>query len=185
VRLVYLDEAGVSNPKQEPVLVVAGVIVNPDRQWKELEAYFRSLAHQLFPNDDPYRFVFHAKDIFHGSGAFDRKHWPRNERMKILGQLAQVPRLFELPVVAGILDRIKAEQELAKVSPTTTNKSRHNFIHMHAFINAVQRVQYWMEKNAPEETAMLIAEDTPEIKSALKNVHEGYTDATFDDGGEA
>src|ERR1700722_7908440 len=76
VRLVYLDEAGVSNPAQEPVLVVAGVIVNPDRQWKELEAYFRDLAHTLFPDDDPYRFVFHAKDIFHGSGPFNRSRWP-------------------------------------------------------------------------------------------------------------
>jgi len=181
VRLVYLDEAGISNPEHEPYLVVAGVIVNPDRQWKELEAYFRDLAYQLFPDADPYRFVFHAKDIFHGSGPFDRKTWSRKERMKIMGQLAQVPRLFALPIVMGELDRIKADQEVRRLSPDTTKKSRHNFIHTHAFINAIQRVQYWMEKNAPEETAMLIAEDTPEMKSTLKNVHEGYTDKTRQD----
>jgi hypothetical protein len=38
VRLIYLDEAGVSNKAQEPWLVVGGVIVDADRQlvaWKE------------------------------------------------------------------------------------------------------------------------------------------------------
>jgi hypothetical protein len=31
VRLVYLDEAGISNPKDEPFLVIAGIAVNADR----------------------------------------------------------------------------------------------------------------------------------------------------------
>jgi Protein of unknown function (DUF3800) len=180
VRLVYLDEAGVSNPAHEPILVVAGVIVNPDRQWKELEAYFRNLAHSLFPEDDPYRFVFHAKDIFHGSGAFDRQRWSRKERIKILSQLAQVPRLFDLPIVLGDMNRADTQRELQKVSPRMSAKSMHNFTHTNAFINAIQRVQFWMEKHAPEESAMLIAEDTPELKATLKNVHECYTDATLD-----
>jgi hypothetical protein len=47
MRLVYLDEAGVSNLAHEPVLVVAGVIVNPDDKWKELEAYFRDLVEKI------------------------------------------------------------------------------------------------------------------------------------------
>lgn len=180
VRLVYLDEAGVSNPAQEPVLVVAGVIVNPDRQWKELEAYFRGMALALFPDEDPYRFVFHAKDIFHGTGKFDRSRWPRRERMRILAQLAQVPRLFDLPVVVGDLDRIATKRELEKESPGIPAKSAHNLMHTSAFINAIQYVQFWIEHNAPDENAMLIAEDTPEIKRVLRNVHEGYTDPTLE-----
>jgi hypothetical protein len=180
VRLVCLDEAGVSNPAQEPVLVVAGVIVNPDRQWKELEAYFRGMALALFPDGDPYRFVFHAKDIFHGTGPFDRSRWPRRERMRVLTQLAQVPRLFDLPVVVGELDRINTKRELERVSPGISAKSAHNFMHTHAFINAIQCVQFWIERNAPDENAMLIAEDTPEIKKTLRNVHEGYTDPTLE-----
>ncbi|MEH2484997.1 DUF3800 domain-containing protein [Bradyrhizobium sp. AZCC 2230] len=180
MRLVYLDEAGVSNPAQEPVLVVAGVIVDPDRQWKELEAYFREMALALFPDDDLYRFVFHAKDIFHGNGPFDRARWTRKERMRVLTQLAQVPRLFDLPIVVGELDRIKTQQELERVSPGIPTKSAHNFIHTHAFINAIQCVQFWMERNAPAENAMLIAEDTPVLKKTLRNVHEGYTDPTLE-----
>jgi hypothetical protein len=180
MRLVYLDEAGVSSPAQEPILVVAGVIVEPDRQWKELEAYFRNLASDLFPDKDPYRFVFHAKDIFHGNGPFDRARWSRRERMKILNQLAQVPRLFDLPVVMGEIDRAHARSEVEKVSPGISEKSLHSFTHTSAFINSIQRVQFWMEKHAPEETAMVIAEDTPQLKSLLRNVHEGYTDPTLE-----
>jgi hypothetical protein len=180
VRLVYLDEAGVSNPAHEPILVVAGVIVNPDCQWKELEAYFRNLAHSLFPDEDPYRFVFHAKDIFHGSGAFNRERWPRKERMRVLSQLAQVPRLFDLPIVFGDIVRAEAQRELRLISPRISPKAIHNITHTNAFINAVQRVQFWMETNAPHENAMLIAEDTPELKDTFRNVHEGYTDQTLD-----
>ena len=33
MRLVYLDEAGISNPVQEPFLVVAGIVVNADQDW--------------------------------------------------------------------------------------------------------------------------------------------------------
>lgn len=183
MRLVYLDEAGVSNPAQEPVLVVAGVIVNPDRQWKELEAYFRDLAHALFPDDDPYRFVFHAKDIFHGSGPFDRSRWSRKERMKILAQLAQVPRLFDLPIAIGALDRIETLKMLQERVPEAPDKSSHNFIHTQAFIEAISRVQFWMEANAPDENAMLIAEDTPELKGLFRNVHESYTDPTLETEG--
>lgn len=183
MRLVYLDEAGVSNPAQEPVLVVAGVIVNPDRQWKELEAYFRDLAHALFPDDDPYRFVFHAKDIFHGSGPFDRSRWPRRERMKILAQLAQVPRLFDLPIAIGALDRVETLKTLQKEFPQAPDKSSHAFIHTSTFIDAISCVQFWMEKNALDENAMLIAEDVPELKSLFRNVHESYTDPTLTSGG--
>lgn len=136
-------------------------IVNPDRQWKELEAYFREMALALFPDDDPYRFVFHAKDIFHGTGPFDRSRWPRKERMRVLTQLAQVSRLFDLPVVVGELNRIETQRELERVSPGIPAKSAHNFMHTQAFIKAIQRVQFWMERNAPDENAMLIAEDRP------------------------
>ena len=38
VRLVYLDEAGISNPAHEPWLVVAGIVINADKQFKLIES---------------------------------------------------------------------------------------------------------------------------------------------------
>jgi len=68
MQLVYLDEAGISNEAQEPFLVVAGVIVNPDRRWRDLEAHFARLSKKYFPKHVGSPIVFHAKDIWHGHG---------------------------------------------------------------------------------------------------------------------
>lgn len=175
-----MDEAGISNPAQEPYLVVAGVIVDADRKWKNLEAYYRDLAQELFPEERPERFVFHAKDIFHGTGAFDRKNWCRRERMRVLSRLMQVPRLFELPIAVAAIDRVEASKRLSTSEPKAPESTLRNVIHAQGFITAIQCVQFWMDKNAPDETAMLIAEDTPILKSALRNLHNNYSNRNGD-----
>ena len=43
-RFAYSDESGVANPQQEPWVVVAGVVIDPDRQWKALEEKLSALA---------------------------------------------------------------------------------------------------------------------------------------------
>ena len=94
MQLVYLDEAGISNKAHEPHLVVAGVIVNPDQKWKDLERYFADFTAELFPehvNVYGRHLIFHAKDIWHGSGKFDRSQWSREERMKILTRFTEFP----------------------------------------------------------------------------------------------
>ena len=47
-------------------------------------------------------FVFHASDIFHGSGYFDRKIWSQEKRLKILADIAAIIEVLYLPVVAGM-----------------------------------------------------------------------------------
>src|SRR5271169_2922030 len=89
VRLVYLDEAGIGDIAREPHIVVTGAIIDADKQWKRLEEYYRILAHDIFPREELFNFVFHAKDIWHGSGPFDRKRFSRRDRLTILKRLAQ------------------------------------------------------------------------------------------------
>jgi hypothetical protein len=60
MRLILLDEAGRASRVHEPFLVVAGVIIDPDKMWKRLDTYFRDMAKDLFPDRDPDKFVFHA-----------------------------------------------------------------------------------------------------------------------------
>lgn len=71
VRLVYLDEAGIS--LNEPGLCVAGVLVHADDQARLVENMLNEVANRHIPEADRVGFVFHASDIFHGSGYFDRK----------------------------------------------------------------------------------------------------------------
>jgi Protein of unknown function (DUF3800) len=178
VRLVYLDEAGISDRRQEPHLVVAGVIVDADRKWKELETYFRNLAVACFPDGavDPHRFVFHAKDIWHGNGRFDRKKWPRPQRLRLLSQLAQVPRLFELPIVMGAIDRASVLEEIAARKLEVSAKGARQLTHAQAFLVAIQGVENWMQRKTIDEVAMLIAEDTDKMRDTIDRFHEGYTD---------
>ena len=106
VRMVYLDEAGISNPKHEPFIVVAGVIIHADYQWKAIEAHIRSLVADFIPQSDQDGFVFHAAgSYFSGGKYFDRDVWPRCIRWQILDELVAIPRKFDLPISCGVQNR--------------------------------------------------------------------------------
>ena len=164
---------------------MAAVIISPDTQWRSLERYYSDLAQELFPEPesssvddeepDLYRFVFHAKDIWHGSGSFPRKKWSKPERLKVLTRLAQVPKLFNLRIAVGIVNREKYKTAILKELPKSKPKSIQIMTHVFAFVAAVQDIDWELSKNAPDEVAMLIAEDTPMVQSAIKWIHEGYT----------
>src|SRR5262245_48790358 len=105
VKQVYLDEAGIGSLKDEPVLVVVGVMVDPDQNWRLIESRLRALARQHFPGLHDYFFRFHAKDVFHGTGLFPRSSWPREKRWDLLKQLVSLPAEIHLPVIAAGVNR--------------------------------------------------------------------------------
>jgi hypothetical protein len=72
VRFVYMDEAGISS--REPIVLVVAIIVDADRRWKRLESRIHEIAAER--GVDPEQIVFHAKDLFHGTGLFPRDKWP-------------------------------------------------------------------------------------------------------------
>lgn len=178
MQLVYLDEAGISNEAQEPFLVVAGVIVNPDRRWRDLEAHFARLSQKYFRHHEGPPIVFHAKDIWHGHGLFPREKWPLKKRLRLLGELAEIPALFGLPIVVGYENRAAVRQWLLRERPDIPEK----YIRVHtfagAFFGAIRRVESWMIENT-NEVALLIAEDTTEVKSHIQALHKLYTDRSF------
>lgn len=174
VRLVYLDEAGTSNPAQEPFLVVAGVIVQPDQDWLSIDRHLKSIMRKRLPEEMRFTGIFHAKDIWHGEKKFSRGHWPLPKRMDILADIAAVPKTFRMPVIHGWVQREAAARHMLSIQPSLPASTVANSIHATAFINAVGAVDRWMRHHAPNEVAMLIAEDAGKIKSALKMLQEGY-----------
>ena len=114
VRLVYLDESGRANELHEPHLVVAGVIVDADKQWRKLEEFFAELTEEYFPKHEGHPVVFHAMDIWHGSRLFDRTKWPLQKRRKLLGRLARVPGQFSLPIVMGHAHRASTREAIQR-----------------------------------------------------------------------
>src|SRR5439155_17241581 len=111
VRFVYLDESGIS--VNEPVTVVGGVIINMDSQYMAVKQRIEELIEAYVPPDYRAGFSFHAKDLFHGSGLFDKRVCPREVSRAALKALLQVPAQFQLPIVCGYL-RKRSSTDLDK-----------------------------------------------------------------------
>jgi hypothetical protein len=174
VRLVYLDEAGISSPAQDPFLVVAGIILNADQDWHALDVHLKSIMRKRLPEEMRHTGVFHATDIWHGRRLFGGDQWPMPKRMEILADLAAIPARFHLSVAHGFVERIPAAAFLKGKEPHLPDTTVANLIHSSAFVFAVEAVDEWMRNNAPNEVAMLIAEDMDKVKGALRMFHDGY-----------
>lgn len=65
-RFVYLDESGISNPEQEPWLVVGGVIVHGDHQLDSLYDALEGILEKV-PEEQRQGLVLHTADIYGGN----------------------------------------------------------------------------------------------------------------------
>lgn len=178
VRVVYLDEAGRGNINDEPLFVVAAAITHPDTQWHNIRRYYTDLANDVLNlkgNDAYGSYIFHAKDVWHGHGDFPRARFSLKDRMSILARLAQVPKLFDVPVCIGLMDRKAIAEELS-----TAKASRH-IEHAQSYIMALQYVDTWMNRYCPGEVAMVTAEDTDEVKETIRMFHGGLQKLDEDD----
>jgi hypothetical protein len=192
VRVTFLDEAGVSNPKEEPFQVVAGIMVDPDRHYGALDARLRDLAEECFPPKRSdvlaqvrslgHPFIFHAKDVWHGSGVFPRKdtvNWPRAKRLKIFEALSKNPEKFSLNIVWAAVDR---QAFLASDdAKSLRHKDREGCLHAFAYFHTLRKIDSWMIENAPREYTSLYAEDRREVKSYIELVHTMCVDRSVDE----
>ncbi|THD65331.1 MAG: hypothetical protein E7813_15320 [Bradyrhizobium sp.] len=175
VRLAYLDEAGIS--QGEPVLAVAGVLVHGDAQSIEVEKKLNAVKEKHIPQADRDNVFFHATDIYHGSGYFDRRkpEWSdKKTRWKVLTDLAGIIDSMNLPVVAGGYQKdlfglgVVSNAMFAEMITEPAMKRR--IIHGAAAIDCILWTDRWLAKFAPDENAMIIAEDNDYIKKVLKFV---------------
>jgi Protein of unknown function (DUF3800) len=119
---IYIDETGIST--NDKVLVVAGVVVDPDRQYLDVAAAINKLISEFVPDEHRNNFAaFHAKDLFHGTGRtlFDRRTYPQERARQALRLLVSIPARFCLPVVFGFVNKFirgpVREKLYAKLKP--------------------------------------------------------------------
>jgi hypothetical protein len=165
--VVYLDEAGTGKLSNEPILVVAGVIV-PDQQWLEVNARIRALIKEHIPREQQSGFVFHATDLFHGSGGMRfLKHSPEL-RHSILEQLVSIPEALHLPIVHGWIDR----QELADRYPTASEQEVKKAAQGMASIICTCAVERFTRVyGAATELAIMVYENNSECRKLVKELH--------------
>jgi hypothetical protein len=174
MRLTYFDDCGLFNAKQEPYIVVAGILVDADKQLIGVEERINQIASSVFPPTLPPKFHFHAKDLFHGSGFFPRAQWRVEDRMSILMEIAKIPGEFNLPVTYAFVRRDSIPRY--SYPPGMTERERE----VRAYINTVARfcesVEEFMTRRATDEVTVIIAEDKDSVRTRLKRAHNEYRD---------
>jgi len=168
VRLIYLDEAGTDH--KAPVVGVGGVLIHGDRNWPEVDAYIRALIDKHI--EPAYRegFVFHAKDIYHGSKYFDRNkpEWAdRTKREAVLSDLATIIEVLGLHVIFGRYERANPLYRQV-MRPDITPGEFTNFLHQMAAADCLSQADKWLEAHAPDELATVIHEDGTAAKTLIK-----------------
>ena len=169
VRFVYLDEAGISKPKQEPWVVVAGFVLDADKQLVELEDRLAEL-HETSAWPFP---VFHAKDLLHGGKVRKDPDWPKERRWEILRALAAIPRQMDLAVLACAVERARYP------SPVVVEGKKFRavaFAQSVAFAITVIHVERQMQRVARNEIAQIVCEDNDQARQLLKTAQRVLQD---------
>jgi hypothetical protein len=165
VRLLYLDESG-TNPSH-PNVVVAGVLIDGDKDWPEVDQRIVKLIEKYVEPARRLGFVFHATDIYHGSGYFDRRkpQWENHDsRNAVLVDLARILSDLSIPVIVGVYGREITTPNLADWAP-----DRHTDAMLTcATVDCLIRADRWLEDYAPDKLATVVHEDGTKAKRLIK-----------------
>jgi uncharacterized protein DUF3800 len=105
VRIVYFDEAGTSDARTEPFLVVVAVIIR-DKHWLAIERAAHDIVNRLVPEKMRQEFEFHACDLFAGNTkGFQRNARDKEIRFEILKSFLTIVRDFKLPIIYTVHDK--------------------------------------------------------------------------------
>ncbi len=165
VRITYLDESG-TDPR-EPFFVVAGVVVDGDKQLAPVEDYLEGLVQKHIPKKDWLGFVFHAADIWNGNNYFkDHDDWPWERREPIFKDVVETIPKFRLPVCIGFFDRVKGVHMLQ----TGTPQERDALVHTMSFIGMTIQLEGCFRQHWPDQYTILVHEDRPPVRQVLKDM---------------
>jgi hypothetical protein len=169
VRLIYLDETGIS--AKESIAVVAGVIIDADSQWTRVAERIRDIIKEFVPEQKRQdNFVFHAKDLFHGTGrsVFDRRLFPLDRAREALIEVLRIPTAFRLPVIYGYIDKRVFD---ARPPLDLRPHEQEQFNHSLAFCLCALSAEAFMREFAgPDEIATIHAENNNTTHKAVRQM---------------
>lgn len=178
VRLVYLDEAGISSKVQEPYLVVAGLIVHGDHQLAKLEKELERVVKTHIPANMRDGLVLHTSDIYGGNGKiFDKRRnpeWTMERRMAILADLAEIPNRANIQITSSVVERAKFPQTFTLDDGEKSDLTLE--AHVCAFMACAIEVEQWMRTNAKREHCMIIMENNDRAKKLISQTQRYYQD---------
>lgn len=165
VKYAYFDESGIS--VNERVLVVAGVIIDADSQWRSVSEHLEKLVREFVPPNRQGNFVFHGKDLFHKTGDIEaaRSH-------EALMAILKMPSQFGLAISYGFFRKFRvrelpmdASQKMKRHRATQDAQIHHSL----TFAFCAVGVERFMREDTPkDEVATLIAENNTVTQRHVK-----------------
>lgn len=164
-RYVYADEAGIS--ANEPISVVAGLIVRLDSQWAEVEKHIEGLLTEYVPKDALHPgYAFHMTDIFSGRGVYKRPEYSLDKAISLMTALVSIPKDFGIPIALGVFQKLPQET----MHP---DAAEDGMSHAMAYLFSVMMAEkYLREQTEPLEVARLIAENNDTTRNHVDEMHE-------------
>ena len=180
VRMIFLDAAGLSNPRLETHIVVAGIILNADKQWKTLTQHLSDMADEFAPPPLRSNFVFHATELFSGGKAFPRDSYNKEWRWHVLDELISIPKKFNLPVVWAVTSRAEVEARGPLELPMGIKIAPVLFGQLIAFANTAAAAEHWMQRAADEnEIAQMVMENDDHSRLMLRAFQRLLSDPKY------
>jgi len=138
MRLAYFDHAGLASIEQEPITVAVAILVDPDREWKKVEASRDQLLNLFHLEPDT---EIHAHELF-----------PYPEAQPFLKQHIGILATHQLPMFYGAVDRRLFRQDFPNLPPNEQDRD----VKLLSFMYAVQMLDLWLQLYHPDEVAICI-----------------------------
>jgi hypothetical protein len=176
MRMIYVDEAGTS--AREPVTVVVGLVVDPDRHWGPAMHLVRQILTRL-PEKFRDGFVFHATELWNDKSY--REGWDTASRHQFMFDMMSVPKRCAIPVSYGVVRR-----DSATMLKNPGRLSIAQMDHAIAFGLCISTADRYIRKNGhATEVAAVVAEDCTEMRINLRGMLKGIANNPFVLGAES
>jgi Protein of unknown function (DUF3800) len=163
VRVAYFDEAGVADEKQEPYLVVAGVMIHGDDQWFPVENQAQQIVDTQVPESLREGFEFHATHLFSDHPKF-KKLISAERRFTILREFLAIIAKLDLPVSYGAITR----EPIVKTLSSWKVERRTSMARQWALDSCVLGFQGWFNRTGSNEVAICIADRAHKLEPTLR-----------------
>jgi hypothetical protein len=181
VYCVFFDESGTS--VNDPIVVVAGVLIDGNTQWKPIEKALAALRDRhIAPDQMPHFKGFHATDMFQGAGKiFGKEVRPIEESHAILQQVVELPSQFQIPVAFGYTRKADDRAALKTPAQRRASAARH---HAAAASYCAVMADDYLKHRRPDDLAWAVAEDNTQHKDVVSSMYRLLTNNSGVEGFE-
>lgn len=174
VRVLYLDESGIGNLRKDPYLCVAGVLIDADTQWMPISNDLAEIVAQATPEGVARPPFIHAKDVYHGSGAYHRDKWPAENRIDVIAGVSGIPAKYDVPVIWCAIDR----REHAEQHPDDTPQQHLIDLYCICVVTCLLQAEHYMRGLSDKsEVCSVVLEENREIQKRLPEIMDWIRNA--------